>query len=48
MKYQNKKTGDVSIITNNNKVKAIQDDDELTKKLLVTLQSNDIAPDLNK
>ena len=47
MKYHNKKTGDVSVITNSSTNQSVQDYYDITKKLLLTLQSNYISPDLD-
>lgn len=46
-KYHNKKTGAVSVITDGSTIQSVQDYYDLTKKLLLTLQSNYISPDLN-
>lgn len=47
MKYHNRKTGGVSGITDGSTIKSVQDYYNLTKKLLLTLQSNYISPDLD-
>lgn len=46
--YHNKKTGEVTLITNRNTIDAVAKYYQTTKKLLLTLQSNYISPDLNK
>lgn len=48
MKYQNNKTGEVSVINKDSTVKDVKDYYEFQKNLLVTLQSNYISPDLDK
>ena len=45
--YINNKTGEISVIKEDNTVKDVKDYYELTKRLLVTLQANYIAPDLD-
>ena len=45
--YINNKTGEISVIKENSTVKDIKNYYELTKRLLVTLQANYIAPDLD-
>ena len=47
LKYQNNKTGEFSVIKEDSMVKDVKDYYELTKRLLVTLQANYIAPDLD-
>lgn len=47
LKYQNNKTGEFSVIKEDSNVKDVKDYYELTKRLLVTLQANYIAPDLD-
>jgi hypothetical protein len=46
--YHNKKTGEVTLITSRNTIDAVSKYYQTTKKLLLTLQSNYISPDLNK
>lgn len=45
--YQNKKTGEKTALTNQSTIESVRNYCELTKKILVTLQANYIAPDLN-
>ena len=47
IKYLNNKTGEISEIKEDSTVKDVKDYYELTKRLLVTLQANYIAPDLD-
>ena len=47
IKYLNNKTGEISVIKEDSNVKDVKDYYELTKRLLVTLQANYIAPDLD-
>lgn len=47
IKYINNKTGEISVIKEDSNVKDVKDYYELTKRLLVTLQANYIAPDLD-
>ncbi len=47
LKYQNNKKGEFSVIKEDSNVKDVKDYYELTKRLLVTLQANYIAPDLD-
>ena len=47
VKYQNNKTGEVSVFNKDSTVKDVKDYYEFQKNLLVTLQSNYISPDLD-
>ena len=48
MNYQNKKTGEITPISSTSTTESVKDYYELTKKLLITLQSNYISPDMDK
>lgn len=48
MNYINKKTGAITAISNRSTIPSVQDYYERTKKLLLTLHSGYISPDLNK
>ncbi|WP_417428776.1 hypothetical protein [Halpernia sp.] len=48
MNYHNKKTGDITLVKGNNSIESVAKYYATTQKLLITLQSLYISPEMNK